>query len=140
MHATETKTQVASPKPVTVHFLCHRDRRSAQSRSSLFVRPPFPSPPPFLPSSPSSARVASHSQIYLVPNSLEVVRRATLRGATDAGRAPTGFSVPLFFAAIDPSCAPYARLTRCISLRRVTGFANCRAVSTTMRVESCASI
>ena len=34
-----------------------------------------------------------------------------------------------FFAAIDPFCALYARLTRCISRGRVTGYANCKAVS-----------
>ena len=131
---TKTKTQVQSQS---------QSQSQSLSVCPLFV-PPGPqlsSPgvhclgrPLFLtPSAPSApSHLTSHSQIYLEPSRSRSSRSLARAATVHVRRAtlPTCFFPLLFFAAIDPFCALYyARLTRCISARRVTDYANCKAVS-----------
>ena len=121
---TETKTR-ASHTPLFVppgpEFIVWAAAAAAPALPSC----PFPFPS-------ASARVASHPQIYLEPARGRPSRPRRRRNRVEqrCDRCRLLFSSPhFFFAAIDPFCALYAHLTRCISRGRVTGYANCKAVS-----------
>ena len=100
--------------------------KTRASHTPLFV-PPGPefivwdAAAPALPSCPfpsASARVASHPQIYLEP--------ARGRPSRRPQRCDSFFRLRTSF--LRPSIL-FAHLTRCISRGRVTGYANCKAVS-----------